>query len=95
MNNGVAFLAIALGVSVVGSLLLWLRHRKPTTFMSSIDEFHREMEALGGDPASGRRGRRKRAHRPEPIVPAPESGDLARRLREARQRGGHAGTMEH
>jgi hypothetical protein len=31
-------------------LLLWFRHRRPKTFMSSIDEFQREMHALGREP---------------------------------------------
>jgi hypothetical protein len=60
MSNA-AFLLLALGLSVVGSLLIWLLNRKPKTFMSSIDDFSREMKALGRDtdePPSGRRRRR-------------------------------------
>lgn len=49
MGNA-AFVLAAIGVSAVGSLLLWLRHRRPKTFMSSIDDFQREMQALGRDP---------------------------------------------
>ena len=47
------------------SLIVWLRHRKPTHFMSSVDDFQREMDALGRSPGttakrprrSGRGGR--------------------------------------
>lgn len=54
MSN-VSFLLIVVVVSVVGSLVVWLRHRKPTHFMSSVDEFKREMDALAGDgPRPGR-----------------------------------------
>jgi len=69
MSN-VGFLLIVVVISVVGSLFLWLRHRKPTTFMSSVDEFQEEMRALGRDAddaaASGRRG-----GRPRPVAPPP------------------------
>src|SRR4051812_3431848 len=60
MSNG-AFLLIAVGLSIVGSLLIWLFNRKPKTFMSSIDDFSREMKALGREtdaPAPGRRWKR-------------------------------------
>ena len=83
MSN-LAYLLIAVGFSVVVSLIVWLsRYRKPKTFMSSIDDFQREMGALGGD-LDGK-PRKKAGLRPEPIVPAPEQGDLARKLKEARR----------
>jgi hypothetical protein len=40
------FLSIAVVVSVVGTTFLWLRHRKPTTWDSGINDFAREMKAL-------------------------------------------------
>jgi hypothetical protein len=40
------FLSIALVVSVLGSLGLWLRHRNPTSLDHGISEFEREMRAL-------------------------------------------------
>jgi len=40
------FLVGAVGLSVVGSLLLWLRLRQPRSALASIDEFQREMSAL-------------------------------------------------
>lgn len=86
MNN-VAFLLIAVGIAVVGSMIVWLRYRKPKTFMSSINDFAREMDALGREPGAPDprkfTGRNPRS-RATPIVPAPEQGDLARRLKEAR-----------
>ena len=44
--NGLVFLLIAVGLSVGGSLLLYLRHRDPTSMDHGIDEFAREMRAL-------------------------------------------------
>lgn len=47
--NGIVFLAIALVVSVLGSLVLWWRHRDPTSVDSAIDQFQREMRAISPD----------------------------------------------
>jgi hypothetical protein len=49
--SGLGFLLIVVVVTLVGSLVVWLRHRKPTHFMSSVDDFEREMRALDGLPA--------------------------------------------
>ena len=49
-------LAIALGITLVGCLVLWLRHRKPHTMEAHIREFTRELEALA--PETRRRGSR-------------------------------------
>jgi hypothetical protein len=53
-------LAIALGITLVGCLVLWLRHRKPRTMEAHIREFTRELEAL----APEARQRRSRTTRP-------------------------------
>lgn len=52
---GVIFLFVAVGVCVVGFLVIWLRHRDRTTFTSSVDRFDAEMSALR--PPSERSGR--------------------------------------
>ncbi len=73
MSNG-AFLLLAFGLSIAGSLLIWVLNRKPKTFMSSIDDFSREMKALGREPevpAGGRR--RKRPAQPPARGPAPKA----------------------
>ncbi len=57
---GVIFLFVAVGVCVVGFLVLWLRHRDRTTFTSSMDRFDAEMSALRPPPRSGRHRRRHR-----------------------------------
>ena len=44
MGNA-AFVLIAVGVAALASLLLWAAHRRPRTFMSSIEDFQREMKA--------------------------------------------------
>jgi hypothetical protein len=44
--NAVAFLLIAVVISVVGSTILYLRNRAPSSLESGIDAFQREMQAL-------------------------------------------------
>ena len=44
--SGLVFLLIAIGISVVGSLLLFARHRAPTSMEHGVTEFQREMRAL-------------------------------------------------
>ena len=48
--SGVAFLLFAVVVAAVGSLIVWISHRKPTYFMASVDDFQREMDALSTPP---------------------------------------------
>ena len=52
MNN-LLYLFIAVALSVVGSLILWYRYRKPRSVESGIDEFARELRALAPDSARG------------------------------------------
>ncbi len=59
MSNA-AFVLIAMAVIIVVSVLLWLLNRKPQTFMSSIDDFEREMKALGGETNRATKGSRRR-----------------------------------
>jgi hypothetical protein len=56
MGNA-AFVLIAVSVAALASLLLWLLHRRPRTFMSSIDDFQREMKALSQDEEEQQRRR--------------------------------------
>jgi hypothetical protein len=76
MSNA-AFVLVAIAVIVVVSLLMWVLSRKPQTFMSSIDDFEREMKALGHDAAShgGRRRRRLRAAEGQDSSSTAESSD--------------------
>jgi len=55
--SGVGFLLIVVVVSVVGGFVVWLRHRRPQKFMHSLDEFQREMEALGNPPVPSQQPR--------------------------------------
>jgi CHASE3 domain sensor protein len=41
-----AFLLVAVVLSVAGLLVLWARHREPDTAESSIEEFERTRQAL-------------------------------------------------
>jgi hypothetical protein len=40
------FLLIAVAISVVGSVILYLRSRAPTSYEAGIESFRREMQAL-------------------------------------------------
>jgi hypothetical protein len=55
--NAVAFLMIAVVISIVGSGVLYLRSRTPSSLEAGIDNFRREMEALAprDDEAPARR----------------------------------------
>jgi hypothetical protein len=44
--GAVAFLMIAVVISVVGSTFLYLRSRTPSSLDSGIENFRREMQAL-------------------------------------------------
>jgi hypothetical protein len=48
--SAIVFLLIAVGVSLVGGLILWLQHRSPNTLDSGIRAFQREMDALAPPP---------------------------------------------
>jgi hypothetical protein len=72
--SNAAFVLIAVAVIIVVSVLLWLLNRKPQTFMSSIDDFEREMKALGGEtnkPANGSTASRQRRRAISPSVRRP------------------------
>ena len=53
--NGLVFLLIAVALSVGGSLVLYLRHRDPTSVDHAVEEFQREMRALAPDRPTDRR----------------------------------------
>jgi hypothetical protein len=55
--SGLVFLLAALALSVVGSLVLWLHQRQPTSFDQGIEDFSKEMKALAPPPIP-RPGRR-------------------------------------
>ncbi|MEA3019972.1 MAG: hypothetical protein QOI47_1496 [Actinomycetota bacterium] len=47
--TSVAFLFIAVVLSVLGSLVLWARTRGSTSVDNGVEEFQREMKALSPD----------------------------------------------
>ena len=47
--TGLVFLLIAVVLSVGGSVVLWMRHRDPTSLDHGVHEFQREMRALAPD----------------------------------------------
>lgn len=44
--SAIVFLGIAVVISVVGSTLLYVRNRAPSSIEASIDDFRRELQAL-------------------------------------------------
>ncbi len=48
MNN-LVYLLIAIGLSAIGSIILWYRHSKPKSLEAGIDEFDRGLKALAPD----------------------------------------------
>ena len=72
--SGLAFLLIVVVVTLVGSLIVWLRHRKPTHFMSSVDDFQREMNALGRSPGTTGKGSRRPRPDGEPASDSTDGG---------------------
>lgn len=55
--SSLIYLLIAVVLSVVGTLILMYRHRKPTSMEHGIDEFHRELRALAPERRAERRNR--------------------------------------
>ncbi len=83
MSNA-AFLGIVVIISAPAISYIWLRSRKPTTFMSSIDEFQREMSALAHDPSE--QVEHKRKPQPlKPIVPTRANLGIAEKIRTAQK----------
>lgn len=57
------FLLIAVVLSLLGTLALWLHHRRPTSMEAGIDEFHRGMKALAPEDQPRRHDRPAVPHR--------------------------------
>ena len=53
MSNSVVFLLIAVGLSVLGTLAVWL-HGRPRRSRSSVDVFNRSLRALSTNESSQR-----------------------------------------
>ena len=53
------YLGIAVVLSMLGSLVLWMRHRKPKSMEAHMQRFARELEALAPDPSFNRRAHRR------------------------------------
>ena len=83
--SGVGFLMIVVVISVVGSVVVWLRNRQPNDPLSSVGDFQREMQALGSTPPVAVEGSfepkpRTRVNTVQlrsntPVVPDPENHD--------------------
>ncbi len=67
MSN-LVYLGLAVAISLVGCIVLWLRNRRPRSMEHSIREFSRELEALApnGLPQEGTRNPRARARGSRP-----------------------------
>ena len=62
MTN-LAYLGLAVVISLIGCLILWLRHRKPRSMQAHMERFAQELEALAPEPRGRRNGGRRRAPR--------------------------------
>jgi len=51
--SNLLYLLAALSISVVGSVALWYRHRKPRSLEFGVDEFQRELKALAPERREG------------------------------------------
>ena len=45
MSN-LVYLLVAVGLSIVGSLFLWFRHRRPRSMEYELETFKRELDAI-------------------------------------------------
>ena len=52
MSN-LLYVVVAVGLSVLGSLVLWYHHRKPRSLEYGVDEFQRELRALAPERREG------------------------------------------
>ena len=52
--TGLVFLLVAVVLSAIGTAVLYLRHRDPTSMDHGVEEFQREMRALAPDPSQRR-----------------------------------------
>jgi len=44
--SNLIYLLLAVTLSIIGSLILWYRHRRPRSMEEGIAEFNRELRAL-------------------------------------------------
>ncbi|MFN0028046.1 MAG: hypothetical protein ACKV2O_12840 [Acidimicrobiales bacterium] len=66
MQN-LVYLAMAVGLSALGAIVLWALRHRPRSVQHEMDQFNRELRALrlNEGPAGSRGGE------PEPVEPAP------------------------
>jgi hypothetical protein len=64
--TNLVYLGIAVVLSMLGCLVLWLRHRKPRSMEAHMQQFARELDALAPNPDWNRRGHRRRSQRAAP-----------------------------
>jgi len=53
------YVGLAVFVTVLGSLIMVLRNRRPRSLESGVEEFARELRALAPEPAPATRRRRR------------------------------------
>jgi hypothetical protein len=76
--NALVFLGIAVGLSAVGCLVLWLRSRQPGSMDAHIRDFARELDALApGSPLDRTRGRQPPRDDRPPAAPGPQQPPVA------------------
>jgi hypothetical protein len=87
MSN-LAYLGLAVGLSVIGLFVLWLVRRRPHSMEAGMEAFNRELQALAPPDAQVKR---QETHvdqvSPPPIRPRPTGPQPARRTGPRRSRG--------
>lgn len=57
--SSLAYLAVAVLISLIGAAVLWYRHNRPRSLEEGIDDFARELRALSPDRHRDNRGDRR------------------------------------
>jgi hypothetical protein len=91
--SNLAYLGLAVGLSVVGLVALWLARRRPRSMQAGMEAFSRELQALAPPDT---RAQRRETHvdqvSPAPIRPRPTSPPSRRSRRDSRTARGAGGS---
>ena len=90
--SNLAYLGLAVGLSVIGLVGLWLARRRPRSMQAGMEAFSRELQALAPpDTIAQRRETHVDQVSPAPIRPRPTSPPPRRQRRDSRTPRGAGG----
>jgi hypothetical protein len=91
--SNLAYLGLAVGLSVVGLVALWLARRRPRSMQAGMEAFSRELQALAPpDNPAQRRETHVDQVSPAPIRPRPTAPPARRSRRDGRAPRGSGGS---